>query len=183
METINQQLRISVPTNPNISSRYARGLMTIQPQLGNEDWSLDFYNDTANLQSYTNMNGWDNVEGNRDLSNELYENDYSEFLGMYPICVSRVCKMCKSQCKGKGLKWMKGGKQCHTSCVGKGLQTKHDSKYGELPPIPTVGGAGLTPSSPSLPEEKKGMGTGAMIGVVVGGLALIGLAGYLILKK
>ena len=47
MQSINEQLEIGVPKNPNIPSKYARGLLSIQPQLGTEDWSLDQYNEGA----------------------------------------------------------------------------------------------------------------------------------------
>lgn len=55
MESINEQLQIGTPKNPNIPSRYARGLLSIQPQLGTEDWALDQYNDTQSLGNYSNM--------------------------------------------------------------------------------------------------------------------------------
>lgn len=57
MRSINEQLNIRVPNNPNIPSRYTRGLNTVMPQLGSEDWSLDYYNDMRSMENSSNADG------------------------------------------------------------------------------------------------------------------------------
>lgn len=179
MKSINRQLHIGVPRNPNIPSRYARGLYSVQPQLGTEDWSLDFYNDIDALDN------WRNAGGDRDISNEILELDeghYSDFLGGYPPCVIARCKICKSECKDKqGLGWKDGGKSCHKQCVSKYIADKKTSKN-------SINSANVPSATPDLSKNSPsgvntGMSRGAKIGLAVGVVAALGLVTYLVIRK
>jgi hypothetical protein len=185
MRNINEQLHIGVtPRNTNIvNSAYARSANNYQVQLGNEDPSLDFYNDTQAIDSMSNANGWDSVEGDRDLGEEMADvEEYNEFFGVtYPPCAREDCRSCKNDCRDKqGLKWSKGGKGCYKGC-------RSDKKAELMSKIDALssgsGGVLKTAEIPPPPQEEAGMGTGAKIGIAIGGLLLVSLAGYLILKK
>ena len=174
---INKQLQIGVaPKNINKPTRYTRGLRTTQPQLMTEDWSLDFYNDTKAINNMSNMNGgwdesdnWDNWVG--DGVGAVLTGGLS--LTSYPPCVGVDCKTCKNKCKTVGgLKWLKGGKKCFKDC-------KDGIKRGTENIQPVIPGQGGSVDR----TEESGMGIGAIIGVSVLGLAILGTAGYLLLKK
>lgn len=163
MESINQQLKIRTPKNPLMPSRYARGLNTYMPQLGSEDWSLDFYNDTAAMENYSNF-------GVAGLN-----------LG-YPTCFTTKCRYCKNECQGKGLKWLQGGKACHTSCVASYIEGKGKAPSSSTPvptniPVPTD--VAPVQSEP----QKSGMSGGAVAGIVIGGVVVLGLAAFLLMRK
>lgn len=179
METINQQLNIMpTPRNTTMVSRYARGANTYQVQLGNEDPSLDFYNDVQSIGGYHNANGWDAVP-------EVESSDYNYFLGVgYPLCVNLRCKNCKNDCKNvKGLKWGQGGKECHKSCI---LDTKNE----QMDRIETLSNPNssvpanndATNNNKASEQTKKGLGTGAIVGIGIGVLVLV-VGTILILKK
>ena len=180
MESINRQLHIDVPKNPNIPSRYTRGLYSVQPQLISEDWSLDFYNDIDALDN------WGNANGDRDISDEILELDeveYSEFLGIgYPTCLIARCKMCKSECKDKqGLKWGKGGKSCYKQCIAKYIA---DKKTADNAILNTATPSATPDLSKGAPEGvRTGMSRGAKIGLAVGVVAALGLVTYLVVRK
>jgi len=180
MNTINRQLGIGVAPSPLTPTRYARGLKTSQPQLGTEDWSLDFYNDTQSIDDMSNANGddsWNNAVGLYGIA--------------YPICVTRKCRFCKTKCQGEGKRWLSGGKACYNSCVATFIEGKLDAKGKPIPSsistLPTSTDTQPTPTgqdeNPIIVEQKAGLSTGAMVGIVVGGIAVIGLIGYLVLRK
>lgn len=183
MESINEQLNIRIPRNPNSVSQYARARDVYQVQLGTADPDLDFYNDTQGM-AMSNADGWDSIEGDRDLGAEAeaaaHEAEgYAEFLGSYPICVNSRCKECKNDCKNvQGLKWTKGGKECHKGCVAQAKSDQMD-RINALTTADAVKAAEVVDAAP----EKAGIGAGAMIGMAVGGLLIVGLVGYLVLKK
>ena len=95
MNSINRQLNIGViPPNITLPSRYARASRQYQVQLGSEDPSLDYYNDSASLDNMSNASGhgWENAEGDRDLGDEMMADldEYNGFVGLaisYPACV------------------------------------------------------------------------------------------------
>jgi hypothetical protein len=186
MNTINEQLQIGVtPRNTNIvNSAYARSANNYQVQLGNEDPSLDYYNDTQAIDNMSNFNGWDSLEGDRDLGEEMADvEEYNEFFGVsYPPCAVADCKKCKNECKHtQGLKWGKGGKACYKGC-------RADEKAALMSRIDALSGGGETGAIKAgevidVVPEKAGMGAGAMVGIAVGGIALIGLVVFLIKRK
>ena len=96
MKSINRQLNIGVtPMNTNIvPSRYARSANNYQVQLGTEDPSLDFYNDSQALESMSNANGWQSDSESIDYDERLdymeeYYNAFGGFLGLgYPACIN-----------------------------------------------------------------------------------------------
>ena len=182
MESINKQLNIGLPPrNTNIVPRYARGMRTYQPQLGTEDWSLDFYNDTQAINDFANANGWGE---DRDLGKEshLANEEYQEFLGGYPPCLNQRCKTCKNKCKfEKNLKWGSGGKACHKGCVA-------DDKAAQMARIDAIGTPsavtqGLIAAKSAEAPQKAGMSSGAMVGIAVLGLAVVGFVGYMAFRK
>tara|TARA_B110000211_G_C13877326_1_gene463582 strand:- start:190 stop:726 length:537 start_codon:yes stop_codon:yes gene_type:complete len=169
LDSINNQLNIGVPNDPNIPSRYARGLFTMQPQLGVEDWSLDFYNDIDSLRRFSSAQGEDN---------------YSGFLGIgYPACVRDVCRKCKNKCKNEqGLKWGKGGKSCHKTCVGE-WRDAGKPIVNAPPPANAAAAKADEAALQASQDNTKGLSTGAKVGIAVGVLAVIGVVGYLIIRK
>tara|TARA_R110000868_G_scaffold165231_2_gene398155 strand:+ start:140 stop:712 length:573 start_codon:yes stop_codon:yes gene_type:complete len=189
MESINRQLNIGVtPMNTNIvPSRYARSANNYQVQLGTEDPSLDFYNDSQAIENMSNANGWNSVD--RDLSGETmsdldqYYNSFGGFLGIgYPACVKSQCKECKSECKDtQGLKWLKGGKGCYQSCRDK----KAEEQMGRIDSMSSGGTTDVIKGGKIIGDApvKAGMGAGAMVGIAIGGVLILGLVGYLIMKK
>ena len=191
MESINRQLNIGVtPMNTNIvPSRYARSANNYQVQLGTEDPSLDFYNDSQGLRNMSNANGWQSDSagiGSYDekLDNmEEYYNAFGGFLGIgYPACVKSQCKECKSECKNtKGLKWRKGGKGCYQSCRDR----KAAEQMGRIDSMSSGGTTDVIKEAEVIgaAPEKAGMGAGAMVGIAIGGVLILGLVGYLVLKK
>ena len=197
MESINQQLQIGVPNrNINIVNRYARGLRTIQPQLGNEDPDLDYYNDTQEINAvlygvspYRDVNlgsNWVSIDGDRDLGEEMYEasEDYSNFA--YPICLKDACRICKSQCKDdEDKKWLKGGKKCYKQCRAAKAQAEEDALNALIMPSAGTKSDEITPPPPPSTDENSegGMSTGAKVGLAVGGVAVIGILAFLVLKK
>ena len=190
MENINRQLNIGVlPRNTNIvPSGYARSTKNYQVQLGTEDPSLDYYNDVQSINSMSNANGWQSASGDRDLGAELMAdldeyNNASGLLFAYPACTKSQCKECKSDCKGtQGLRWMRGGKSCYKAC-----RTAKDKE--QLDRISALRGGGDTGAVKAgkviedAPKGEEGMGTGAMVGIAIGGLVIVGLAVFLLRKK
>lgn len=180
MKTINEQLNIGIAPSPLTPTRYDRGLKTAQPQLGTEDWSLDFYNDTRALANMSNLEGVP-LRGQREL---ISQDSFSGFLGGYPPCIDKKCKICKKGCQAKGLKWKSGGKECHKGCVAVAIQGKLDAKTDpNILTAPDVIGetmiAGVAPTK----TGKTGMSNGAKIGITVGVIAVIGIGAYLIFRK
>lgn len=164
-----RQLHLGVPNRDvNIKSRYVRGMNKYQVQLGTEDWSLDFYNDTQALENMSNMDGWND-------STEIHGDDYSN-IGGYPILLGGEKKECKNTCRNvKGLKWKKGGKDCYKSCI-EGTGAINPNAGASTPPTSTDGsGAGASGS-------QGGGNTGMVIGIVAG-LAVLGTVTFLILRK
>jgi hypothetical protein len=160
--SINEQLNIGVPRNVNIPSRYARGLSTIQPQLGSEDWSLDFYNDIDSLRNFSNRNQWDS-------------DNYSN-AGGYGLFCGRKCVAEKQAAGIPPKRSGRGG--------------KHDAAFESAqqqamppPPPPTAGGGGSRGAGAVGGNGQGGMSTGAKIGIGVGAVVILGLVGYLIIRK
>tara|TARA_R110000787_G_scaffold11722_5_gene38468 strand:+ start:19904 stop:20464 length:561 start_codon:yes stop_codon:yes gene_type:complete len=186
MKSINRQLNIGVtPMNTNIvPSRYARSANNYQVQLGTEDPSLDFYNDSQALESMSNANGWQSDSESIDYDERLdymeeYYNAFGGFLGLgYPACIKSQCKECKSECKNtQGLKWRKGGKGCYQSCRTK-LQTEQNANIASMSSKTSI-----TAPPPIDTTQTAGMSMGAKIGMAVGGVVILGLVIYLIKKK
>lgn len=164
MRSINEQLNIAVPRNPNIPSRYTRGLMSAQPQLQYEDWSLDFYNDMQSLGNMSNACG----------------ETHSDFLGGYPpACIGIArCQECKTRCKdGAGLKWKRGGKECYKTCVGEFKKAKSAAKAGDT----ETTSVDLNTDMPT--RTQAGMSTGSKVALGIGALAILGTAIYMITKR
>jgi hypothetical protein len=196
MRTINKQLQIGVPNRDvNLVNRYARGLQSYQPQLMNEDFDLDYYNDTQEIDAvldgvspYRDVNlgsNWFAMDGDRDLGEEMYEasEDYSNFA--YPLCLKDECRICKSKCKNdEGKRWLKGGKACYQQCRAQKAQSLEDSLNAMTMPQASVRDADIAPPPPAVDQNNEGgMGTGAKIGLVVGGLAVVGLIGFMLMRK
>ena len=193
MRTINQQLQIGLPNrNVNLVNRYARGLKSVQPQLGNEDPALDYYNDTQSIDEvlygvspYRDVNlgsNWFAANGERDLGEEMYvaSEDFSNFA--YPPCLKDACRICKSRCKDtEGLRWGKGGKSCYKSCRAEKAQQEEDDLRALSQPQPTEKVGDIPP--PPLVEDNEGMGAGAKVGLAIGVLAIVGVVGYMLMRK
>ena len=156
--SINEQLQIGVPKNPNIPSRYARGLFSMQPQLGVEDWSLDFYNDTAALGNMSNANG--------DFSNA---GGYGIFCG----------KKCIAKRKAAGIPPKRGAK--NIAAFEAEQAAKAEAEAAEQAAILAEQSSGGGSGSGS--GAKGGMSTGVKIGIGVGSLVLVSLISYLIFRK
>ena len=191
MESYAQQLHLGLPNrNVNIKSPYVRGMNKYQVQLGTEDWSLDFYNDTQALENMSNMDGW-NEDSDRDLTEEVFHDEnYSNLFGTrsvfgYPAIVSGQRKECKQTCKDdKGLKWGQGGKQCYSSCVN---QIKLDKKGLSSDVLIGGGsdsgaGAGAGSGAGAGASEGSGSKTGLVVGIVAG-VAVLGVVTVLLLRK
>ena len=182
MTSINKQLNIGViPPNTNIiPSRYARATRQYQVQLGTEDPSLDYYNDAQSLDDMSNANGWGDCK-NIDLISEVEgDEEFSNFA--YPACVKADCKTCKAECKSsKGLKWRKGGKDCYNVCRDRLRSEQMDRINEDI----DAGNTDAVKGGRIVDEnvEKAGMSTGAKVGLAVGGLAVLGLSLFLILRK
>ena len=106
--------------------------------------------------------------------------EHSNFLGGYPPCVGVDCKTCKNKCKSiDGLKWTRGGKGCYKQCKEEIGQSQRIENTGAgnmvIPDLAMSAREGQT--------EDEGMSTGAIIGIAVVGLALLGTVGYLAFKK
>jgi hypothetical protein len=189
MNSINRQLNIGViPPNITLPSRYARASRQYQVQLGSEDPSLDYYNDSASLDNMSNASGygWENAEGDRDLGDEMMADldEYNGFVGLaisYPACVKSQCKECKNECKStKGLKWLKGGKACYNECRSRKASEQMDR-------INTAQGEGnIDAVKTAIVEEdtkEAGLSAGAKVALAVGGLAILGISLFLIMRK
>jgi hypothetical protein len=185
METVNQQLNIvPTPRNSNYRSKMARGAMNYQVQLGTEDPSLDYYNDIRAIESYKNADGWD---GDRDLGSEamIAEEEYTEFSGGYPLCMTALCRKCKNECKvTQGLHWRNdGGKECFKTCKVR----EKDAQMDRIQQMQGGGGSSqAVKSGEIIPQEEQapagtGMGTKIAIGIAV--VAVVGVAIYMIRKK
>ena len=195
MRSINKQLQIGVPNRDvNLVNRYARGLKSVQPQLGNEDPDLDYYNDTQEIDAalygvspYRDVNlgsNWFAADGERDLGEEMYEanEDFSNFA--YPLCVKDACRICKSKCKDtEGKKWLKGGKSCYKTCRAEKAQQEEDDLRALTMPQASAKASDIPPPPPPQADEQGGMSAGAKIGLVVGGLAIVGIVGFMLMKK
>lgn len=202
MSSINQQLQIGVPNrNVNVVNRYARGLRSFQPQLGTEDPALDFYNDTQEIDQVlygVNSNrdvnlgsDWASMQGERDIAEEMYEateeyNNAGGLLGLgYPACVKQDCKTCKGDCKNtKGLKWLKGGKDCYKECRAR-LDTEREERIAAMGTPSAVGGNLAAQPQQRMVEEgaDEGGGSGTTIALVVGGIVVLGIVGFIIMRK
>jgi hypothetical protein len=156
--SINEQLNIGVPRNPNIPSRYARGLSTIQPQLGSEDWSLDFYNDIDSLRNFSNRNEWDS-------------GSYSSADG------EARRKACKFKCN-----FVRKSRRadCFKACDEKVERLQAEKEQDAM--IDT-GSNSTSPTMESASYDKVGMSSGAKIGIAVGAVVVLGVVGYLIMRK
>ena len=201
MESINRQLQIGLPNrNVNIKNKYALGLGSYQPQLGTTDPDLDYYNDTRSIDEVlmgadgdihhraikTKANSsWRSMGGDRDLSEDYYEaeEDFSNFA--YPLCLKKSCKHCKNKCKREqGLKWRKGGKECYKPC-------KAEYEENELAEIRANTPKAVSETTKAQPVEKKevideqpqGLSAGAKLGIGIGVVAVLGLIGFLALRK
>ena len=197
MESINKQLQIGVPNRDvNLVNKYARGLQSYQPQLMNEDPDLDFYNDTQAINEvldgvspYRDVNlgsNWFAMDGDRDLGEEMFEanEDYSNFA--YPVCLKDSCRICKSRCKNdEGKKWLKGGKACYQQCRAEKAQQEEDDLRAMTTPQAMVKSEDIAPppQTEGQGDAQGGMSTGAKIGLVVGGLAVVGLIGFMLMRK
>jgi len=147
LQSINEQLNIGVPNNPNIPSRYTRGLLSIQPQLGTEDWSLDFYNDIASLKNMSNADGYSNALG------------YGIFCG----------KKCAAAKAAQGIPPKNGKKNKERWAAEQAQKAAGEAKNGS---------AGKSSGSGSAK-----MSTGAKVGIAIGAVVVLGLVGFLILRK
>jgi hypothetical protein len=208
MHSINEQLNIGIAPSPYHPTRYTRGLKTSQPQLGYEDWSLDFYNDTRSLGSYHNANGWGDQQDALDLGTDADSADrlYSNASSL------RTWKryhgdVRKSSMNGGESEWSNAEgvlalKTCNTGCkvshpFNRGrrdackakCQDKFEAKHSEggkfYAEEPSGGGdsltsGGINSSSTSKPE---GLSTGAMVGLVGGGIVILAIMGYVIFRK
>jgi hypothetical protein len=187
MRTINEQLGIGIPNrNVNIKSRYTRGLHKYQPQLGTEDWSLDFYNDTQAIGNMSNACGEDtfsNLYGTgqcKDHCKSMFPSDKALEKSCDKTCESRCNR--KTKCGTKGdTPFPKRSEVCQkagltSTCSGQlgGVDMSGDS-FDEQPDIDNESGEGTTVSS--------GMSTGAKVGIALGVLAILGVGGYLIFRK
>ena len=155
--SINSQLGIGVPNNPNIPSRYARGLFTMQPQLGVEDWSLDYYNDIDSMRNSSNASGdyietWSNGGG------------YGIFCG----------KKCQAEKKAQGIPPKRGKKNIAA------FEAEQAAKAEQMA-IQEAKQAKESKNSSSSNGGK--LSTGAKIGIGVGSAVLLGLIIYLIARK
>lgn len=89
MNSINEQLGIGIAPSPLFPTRYTRGLKTMNPQLGTEDWALDFYNDIG----FQNANGYSNLYGTRNCKK------YCKQLFPFDNKLKGACKAtCKTTC-------------------------------------------------------------------------------------
>ena len=176
METINQQLNI-YPTNrnSNIRSKMARGANQYQVQLGTEDPALDYYNDSRAIENYRNADGWSLSKGN----------EFEEFSGGYPLCMTALCRKCKNECKvTQGLHYRKdGGKECFKTC-------KIAEQEAQMGRIQGLQGGGVNSdavkSGEIIPQDEQapvGMSMGAKVGIAVALVAVVGVAIYMVRKK
>jgi LPXTG-motif cell wall-anchored protein len=154
--SINRQLNIGVAPSPLYPTRYTRGLRTIQPQLGTEDWSLDFYNDTQAIINPYNADGSDNFSnagGRRKMCKEL---------GLSPS------GGCTKALKDAG--WKKGSASSAMAILASaGL---------------TGGVEGVLSSTPEVSASTStGMSKGTKTALVIGGLAVVGIVAFIIIKK
>lgn len=161
-QNINEQLHIGVPSNPNIPSRYARGLFSMQPQLGVEDWSLDFYNDIDSLGNMSNASGDDWGSGN--FSNA---GGYGLFCG----------RKCVAEKQAAGIPPKRSGRKGKHDAAFEATQQQQAAQQQSV----TTGGKGSSSSSGG--GEKSGMSTGAKVGIAVGAVVVLGLVGYLVMRK
>ena len=187
METINKQLQIE-PTNrnSNIRSRYARGANDYQVQLGTEDWSLDFYNDMQAIDNMSNANGWGLSSGERDLGKKMHstKEQYDDFSGGYPICMTALCRKCKNDCKvTQGLHYRKdGGKECFKTCK----VTEQEAQMDRIRGIQSGGSSESVKSGEIIPQDEQapvGMSTGTKVGIALAGLVIVGLSVYMLTKR
>ena len=164
MKTINDQLNIGFvnhPRNTNIRPRYARASNMYQVQLGNEDPSLDYYNDIQSIKGYNNANG-----------------EYSNILGLtaiglvaYPACIKLECKKCKNECKvEKGLKWRQGGKDCYKSCIVR-EKTAFDER---IRGIQSQNNNTVDENTDTRNQENQRNNTSTIVAVGIGAVLLIG---------
>ena len=156
LDSINNQLNIGVPNDPNIPCRYARGLFTMQPQLGVEDWSLDFYNDIDSLRRFSSAQGEDN-----------YSNATARF-------------SCQENCK-RDIKWFKNKERqiCMANCA----RLKMKEGVGKAKAKATADKIKQEQILTDNKDLEQGLSTGAKVGIAVGVLAVIGVVGYLIIRK
>lgn len=95
----------------------------------------------------------------------------------YPSCNggkynAEVCGMAKIKCKTRdNLKWLKGGKECW----GEEYLRLMEEKY----PTEPVADENAVDTG----EQKSGLSTGAKIGIAVGGIAVLGIALYFLMRK
>jgi len=114
--TIEEQLHIAIPNNPNIPSRYARGLLSYQPQLFVEDPWLDNYNDTQALLNYRNAEGGRQMP--EDSLNELKKADI-DLKGEYSLTKEDVKSAIEKTSKEKEIEKIE--KEIKSNVLGSNL--------------------------------------------------------------
>ena len=136
----------------------------------------------------SNANGWQSDSESMSYDERLdymqeYSNAFGGMFGLgYPACVKSQCKECKSECKNiQGLKWRSGGKGCYQTCRDK----KAKEQMGGIDAMSLGGTTDVIKEAEVIgaAPEKAGMGAGAMVGIAIGGVLILGLVGYLVLKK
>ena len=162
MKSINQQLGIGIAPSPMFPTRYTRGLKTMNPQLGTEDWSLNYYNDVG----FINANGYSNAYGTQNCKRHCKQ--------LFPLD-NKLKGACKASCKTTCNK--------NSKCPPKGgtpYPTKEQvlKKAGELEGNEFKDTKALTEqqaqeNAKSL--QRKGNAKKVIIGVAVVGVLAVGL--------
>lgn len=157
---INKQLNI-----PMITAKSAYRVSQLQgkhtPYTGSSDWDMDTYN----LEDIQDPNWY----------NQVVNSKGSEWSNFYPICTKSDCSECKAECKTKHSSWRKGGKECYWNC-------RNNRNIAENTVLPTPAEVVAT-NGTSTPSGQKGLSQPVKIGLIVGGLAVVGIIGFVVLKK
>jgi hypothetical protein len=157
MKSINEQLGIGIAPSPMFPTRYTRGLKTMNPQLGTEDWSLNYYNDVG----FINANGYSNAYGTLNCKRHCKQ--------LFPLD-NKLKGACKASCKTTCNK--------NSKCPPKGgtpYPTKEEvlKKAGELKETKNMESLDIQENAKSLQQKENAKKI--IIGVAVVGVIAVGL--------